>query len=322
MTSGVRFAAAHARMRALKSRLWTAFDRHLLVGSGVEPDGRPLAASPADAFTGLVRWYVTLMAVYPTSATLLRALFRRHEVENIKLLWRAAIRGRIPPAACWRPLEPISTLVYSPRLTMPQELVHQLEATPYGVIARALLRSHAADLPATEIGWDRWVWTTVVAEGRRLPSRERDAWHLIRALALEHDVELLRRGRAAGLDPDLVAKSTVVLSGECGLELLSAVAAWRPDDGALASVLPRALTRVASDARDWDDLVGALRAARRRQCRRAFVGWPYRLAPALAALLLREEQAYAAMRISAARALGARALAGLPLALAASALED
>jgi ATP synthase (C/AC39) subunit len=321
MTSGVRFGAAHARMHALKRQLWTPLDRHLVVGAGVEPDGRALAGTPAGVFPGLVRWYTTFIAIHPTAATLLRALFRRHDVENLKLLWRAAVRGRAPLAQCWRPLEPLGVVAFSARVSTPQELVHQLDATPYGEIARALMRSHAADLPATEIGLDRWVWNAIADARARLPAQERGAADLVRTLTMEHDVDLLRRGVSVGLQPDLVAKSTVVLSKECRIGLLSAAAAWRPEDGPLARVLPRPLTRVSPDAHGWDDVVRALRRARLRECRRAFVGWPFRLAPAVAALLLREEQAQAAMSIAAARAHGRRALDDLPLALAASALE-
>jgi hypothetical protein len=321
MTSGVRYGAAHARVHALKSRLWTPLDRQLVVGAGLEPDGRSVSGLPADVFPGLARWYVTLIAIYPSAAVLLHALFRRHEVENLKLLWRAANRGLAPEAASWRPLAPLGALPFPPRPQTPQDLVNQLDATAYGAIARALLRSHATDVPATEIGLDRWVWTAVIGAAARLPARESATTRLVRALAVEHDVELLRRGTAVGLEPDLVAKSTVVLSVETRVAALAAAAAWRPEDGALARALPRPLARVAPAARHWDDVVLALRTARLRECRRAFVGWPFRLAPGIAALLLREEQARAALSIAAARAPGRRALDTLPLALAASALE-
>lgn len=321
MTSGVRYAAAHARMHALKSRLWTRLDRPLVAGAGTQPDGRPLAGALADIYPPLVCWYRSFLDMYQHAAPLLTALFRRHEVENLKLLWRAAARGRVPPAQCWRPLEPLAVLAWPARVSTPEELVHQLEATPYGPTARALLRSHGADVPASEIGLDRWTWLAIVGAAARLPESERAAVDLVERLAMEHDVELLRRGTAAGLDPDLVAKSTVVLSGASRMGPLAAAAAWRPDDGPLSRVLPRPLSRVAPEAKDWDEVTRALRAARLRACRRAFVGWPFRLAPALAALVLREEQVHAAGSIAAARAPGRRPAGVLSLALAASLLE-
>lgn len=321
MTSAVRFGAANARMHALKSRLWTPLDRHLVAGAGVEPDGRPLRGAPGDVYPSLVRWYALFLTMYPSAAALLVALFRRHEAENLKVLWRAAARGRVAPPQCWRPLEPLGVLQWSPRVSTPDELVHRLATTAYGEIARALLRSHAADLPATEIGLDRWIWTGITREAARLPPAERSAADLIEALAIEHDVELLRRGTSVGLEADLVAKSTVVLSQTCRPGPLAAAAAWRAEDGALSRVLPPALSRRAGLAGDWDGVVRALRAARLRACRRAFAGWPFRLAPGLAALLLREEQARATTSIAAARVPGRGAAGGLELALAASALE-
>ena len=321
MTSGVRFGAAQARMHALKSRLWTPDDRQLVVRGGVAPDGRPISGAPADVFGGIVRWYVRLAAIYASGVPLLRALFRRHEAENVKLLWRAAMRGRPPAASCWRPLEPLASVSWTARVLTPHELVQHLDASPYGAIGRALLRSHAADLPAAEIGLDRWVWNAILDEIQRLPASERDAGALVRLLAVEHDVGVLRRGPSLGFEPDLVAKSTVVLSRECRLDRLTSAAAWRPDRGSLSRVLPRALTRIVADAATWDDVEHELRRARLRACRRAFVGWPFRLAPAIAALLLCEEQAHAAMSVAAARARGGAAVAHLPLALAASGLE-
>jgi hypothetical protein len=335
MTSAIRFAAAHARMHALKSQLWSPFDKPLVTSAGVTADGGTITGRPDDVYPGLVHWYAAYVTHYPSAAALFRALFRRHEVENVKLLWRAALRGRVPPAECWRPLAPLSVLTRSARTRTPQELVHELGDTPYGEIARTLLRSHATDLPATEIGLDRWVWATIVDEAVRLPTSEDAARRLVRALAIEHDTDLLRRGSAVGLEPDLVAKATVVLSRECRIGTLSAAAAWRDGEGPLGAVLPppllgalRAAREAASRTGDreptpgWDGVLRALRMARLRACRRAFVAWPFSLAPALAALVLREEQARAAMSIAAARAPGRRAPGRLPLALAASALES
>lgn len=321
MPSGVRFGAAQARMHALKGRLWTPFDGRLIVSAGVAPDGRPLSGRPADVFPGLARWYAVLLAAYPSGAELLHALFRRHEIENLKMLWRATARGRPPLRDCWRPLEPVGVLSFPVEPLTPTELVHRLEGTVYAAIARALLRSHAEDLAATEIGLDRWVWTSLLHEADRLPRREAAASKLVRRLCLEFDAEVLRRGVSLGLEPDLAAKSTVVLAHECRMTAVAAAAAWQPGDGPLSRVLPPALARTAGAASDWDEVVRALRSSRLKECRRAFVGWPFQIAPAVAALLLREEQARAEMSIAAVRRSPRAGSAGLALSLAASALE-
>jgi hypothetical protein len=227
-----------------------------------------------------------------------RALFRRHEAENLKLLWRAARRAQPPDALCWRPLDPLASLSLPERAETVAELVDRIAATPFAPIAGALARTdHPA---ATEIGLDRWVWTEIWAQARALPRREAAALALVRLLVLEHDVDLLRRAGAFGVAPDLIAKATVVLSGE------------RRGPGLLARL---------DAAAAWDGELLRLRRARLRACRRAFVGWPFQLAPAVAALLLREEQAFATLRIVAARRGLEAARDALPLALAAGLLE-
>jgi hypothetical protein len=321
MTSAVRYSRGHARMRALKSRLWTSLDRPMLLRAGVDPDGHTVSGAPEEVFPPLVRWYVTLIRAYPSARTVFLALLRLHEIENLKLLWRAAARERAVAVAYWRPLEPLATIGRGLAAATPHELVHRLSHTPYDVIARALLRSHAADLPATEIGLDRWALGALRDEALRLPAREDAARRLLLSVIRERDVDLLRRGTAFGLDADLIAKSTVVLSRECAAEALNAAAAWRPGAGPLWRVLPVSVVKAAGPAATWDDVMIGLRRARLRACLRAFVGWPFQLAPALAALLLREEQARAAISIAAARAGGSAGHAMLPLALAASLLE-
>jgi hypothetical protein len=321
VTSGVRFSAGYARVRALKSRLWTSLDRELVLRAGVEPDGRALSGDPDAVFPPLVRWYAIVLRMYPAARPLVTWMLRLHEIENLKLLWRAALRGRPPMRACWRPLEPLGTVTFESRASLPEALVHRLSRTPYGAIARTLLRSHAADLPAAEIGLDRWAWTGLFDEAAALPPREAAALRLVRLLILEHDLDLLRRGTSFGLAADLVAKSTVVLSREGRIATLARTASWRPGEGPLARVLPPAVLRLSAGAAGWDDVLRDVRQARLRACRRAFVGWPFELAPPVAVLMLRDAQSRAAMSLAAARGAGGEAHAVLPVALAASELE-
>lgn len=321
MTAAIRFSRGYVRTRMLKGRLWTALDRPMLLRVGIDPDGHAFSDAPRDVFPPLVRWYVVLMRAYPTARSIFSSLLRLHEIENLKLLWRAAVRGRPLAAESWRPLEPLAALTPDVRCGSAEELVDGLVRTPYGAIARALLRSHGADLPATEIGLDRWILSAVRDEALALPRRESGAAWLLLSIVRERDVDLLRRGRSFGLDADLVAKSTVVLSRESRVGALTGAARWQSSDGPLWRVLPPALMRLTGGAETWDAAVLQLRRARLRACRRAFIGWPYQLAPALAALLLREEQARAAMSIAAA-ARSAAGRATLPHALAAGLLGD
>lgn len=321
MTSGVRYSAGNARVRAMRGRLWTALDRGLLLRAGIDPDGRPLTGSFSELFPPLIQCYLTVMKTYPAVRPLATWMVRLHEIENVKLLWRSALRGRVPIASCCRPLQPLATVEFPDTALTPGDLVERLRHTPYGAIAQALRRSHATDSAAAEIGLDRWAWSALHHEARRLHPRESATQSLIRLLVIEHDLDLLRRGTAFGLDADLVAKATVLLATEYPSSALARLAAWIPGTGALAGALPPRLTRIVGGAADWDAAMQAVRRARLRECRRAFMIWPFQLAPAVALLLLREAQLHAAISLSAARTRGASAEKILPVALAASELE-
>jgi hypothetical protein len=272
-------------------------------------------------FPPLVRWYALVGRLYPAARPVVGWLFRLHEIENVKLLWRAALRGRPPIAACWRPLEPLGVVPFEGHPLTPDALVRLLDRTAYAGIARTLVRHHRADLPATEIGLDRWVWSGLNEEIARLPVAEARAAALLGLRVLEHDLDLLRRGAISGIDPDLVAKATVRLSSAYRPAALVAIALWRPEAGPLSRVLPGPIARLCGEPADWEAALYAVRRARLRACRRASVGWPFDLAPPIAALLLRDAQAQAAMSVAAARVAGADAAAALPLAFAASTLE-
>ena len=322
MTSAIRYARAHTRMRALKSRLWTAADRPLLLEAWTDPDGRPVSGDPGHVYPPLVRWYETLMGAAPDGRRALAALLRLHEAENLKLLWRAAFHRSDLVAGSWRPLEPLATISPADRAASVEELAERLASTPYGALARTLLRSHPHDLLAVEIGIDRWASAGLGDAARALPRGEAAAACLLLAVCRERDVTLLRRGaRSFGLAPDLVAKSTIVLSTECRIEALVRMAMWTPAAGPLAAVLPPPLLRMGGDVPDWPALEIALREHRRRACRRAFVQWPFQLAPLIAAVLLREGQGRLAIGLAAARRARAAARPALRPALAASAVE-
>jgi hypothetical protein len=307
VTAAIRFSRGYVRTRMLKARLWTALDRPMLLRGGIDPDGRPLKSAPADVYPPLVGWYVALMRAYPSARSVFRALLRLHEIENVKLLWRAAVRRRALATECWRPLEPLGVIAGDPWSGSPEDLIERLVHTPFGSITRALLRSGSVDLPAAELGLDRWALSGLLDETLALPGSEIAARRLLSSVIRERDLDVLRRGVSLGLDPDIVAKSTIVMSRETTIAVLTEAVRWEPTSGQLWRVLPPNVARITGEAADWDAALEALRRARLRACRRAFLDWPYQLAPAIAALLLREEQARATMSIAAA----ANAPAGL-----------
>jgi hypothetical protein len=170
-------------------------------------------------------------------------------------------------------------------------LVDVLRSTPYGEVAAAMLRAHADDLLAVELGLDRWTTRAIAHAADALDDREAAARSLALAIVTERDLEWLRRGpRAFGLSSDAVAGSLVSLPRDCPHEALRALAAWTADEGPIRRVLPRRLARLAPSVADWDGLLLAARRARRAACRRAFAGQPFCLAPALALLLFKEEE--------------------------------
>ena len=296
MTSAVRFSAGYARVRALKGRLWTSLDRALVLRAGVQ--ARRAAAQRRSAcwcFRDLMRWYAIVLRMYPAARPLVTWMLRLHEIENLKLLWRAALRGRPPIQACWRPLDPLGT-----RRVRAAGRAARATGPPPGADALRRDRADAAAQPSrglcrppksASIGGPGRACTT---KPLRLRPREAAARRLVRLLILEHDLDLLRRGTSFGLEADLVAKSTVVLSRERRIAGAGArgVVAARP-----TARSPGCCRRPCCGSRRRRRL--GRRPARRAAgaaaaCRRAFVGWPFELAPAIAALLLRDAQARAA----------------------------
>jgi hypothetical protein len=293
----VRFAYANARMRAMKNELWEpGYLARLRVAPAL------CVPPPTDAlleiYPPLVRWYVTLMDACAPARSVLMALFRRHEIENLKLLWRCAQRGRELPAHCWRPLAPLASLE-PVRAHSVAGLVEQLENTPYAHLAAETWRSHGADLAAAELALDRWVLSELHRGASALPDREAGARDLLFTLLRERDLDILRRGSDTyRLEPAFVVGLTTVLRKEHGFDELRALAVWQPSSGPLTAALPAALARQYGDVRDWDDLTTAVARSRAAACRRALMAWPFQVAPSIAALILREDQMRAWARLA------------------------
>jgi hypothetical protein len=183
----------------------------------------------------LLRVYSLAIRGYPGASSLFRALLQLHEIENVKLVWRAKARGMDRDAVghLWIDLTPLATFS------------GDVEGTPYAGIAKSIARAHGRDLAASELALDRWASQQVLGETRRLPRRESVTRRLLELVVRERDSEIVRRG-----------------------------AKWY------------GLTSIGGVAED----VLRLRRERLRLCHRAFVGSPFLLAPAVAVVLLAEEE--------------------------------
>jgi vacuolar-type H+-ATPase subunit C/Vma6 len=250
-TSRGSLAYAYARIRAAKSQLLARADAAPLF---IAPDAvamqRVLTALGLEhPQQRLVNIYQTALRGYSGAEPLLRALLGRHEIENLKLLWRLTAKrdhaGAI--SRLWLDLEPLATI---PRMeaTTPREIAERLGNTPYAEIAATAARVHGTDVGAAELALDRWTSQRLLDEVRRLPRRESMAQRLVELVVRERDAELVRRG-----------------AKWYGLTSMSGMAAG----------------------------VAAVRAERLRLCGRSFIGSPFRLAPAIAVILLAEEEARA-----------------------------
>ncbi|MGE5414621.1 MAG: V-type ATPase subunit [Syntrophomonadaceae bacterium] len=296
-------SGANARLRARKSRLRGPRELRLLVAAGslgaLAAALGAEAAREADAvgaalFSGLLDDYAALRRHYPRGAPLFSAVLRLHEVENLKLAWRAHSRAEAPAdwRRLWRPLGSLGTLslaAWSEAVSL-RDAAADAAGTPFGPVVAEVLRSRETDPKAAELDFDRDAWEAVALEARRLPAREKGAADLALALVRERDYDLLRRGAARNLTPEAAVAATVVLREEERLETLRSLAAWSPSDGPLSARLPPRLARRLPPVSDWDGLAAALSRRRRDQCLRALRLYPFRLAPPTAYLLLRREE--------------------------------
>jgi vacuolar-type H+-ATPase subunit C/Vma6 len=286
-------AYANARVRALKSQLLDADTLKRLRAAGADP---PDAENFHDRrFRHLSRSYDVVIRSYPSGERLCRALYRLHEIENIKLAWRAyvGVRAVAEWQSLWRPLGKLETVPLETcrdRTSLP-DFVHGLRPTPYGEIARSIVRAHANDPLAAELAFDRWASSEVAAAAEALAPAEAAARGLARSLVRERDLNLLRRGvRAYRLSVDAVLGGLVLLPGEMPRNELRRLAEWTGDSGGTLPRWPKAWLLPAPVPCDWDAVIVAVKRARRRACRQAFLGSPYCLAPPLALLLLQEEE--------------------------------
>jgi hypothetical protein len=280
-----RIGFANARIRALKSRLLTADIRR-----ATRPESRPAI--------DLITCYRVVLDSLPSARPLALALLARHEIENVKLLWRAVTRGRSIArwSPLWRSLAPLATfsLDAARECTSLTQLAALLRTTPFGQIADAMWRGHHDDLLAAELGFDRWMSRRLLDVTSSLDGSETIVRGLIESLVAEHDLSLLRRGVATyKLSPDALAGTLVLLPRLMSSERITSLATWTPGQVGFRGEWPRAWRVIVADADDWDAVSLRWRRARYHMCARAFLNQPFCLAPAVALLLLAEEQARA-----------------------------
>ncbi len=214
-------------------------------------------------FERLLVRYRAIIRCYPDAAPLVRTLLRFHEIENVKLVWRATLRAI--PAERWMPLwhdlDDLGELAaesFDGVHTL-YDIVERLHGTLYEHVAADIYSAHGSDLGAAELEFDHWASMQAVAEIESLDRSEGIARQIGEALVRQRDEEIVRRGVASyGLSPAVVEAQ-------------------------------RALPK----CRTWPDLQSL--------CRRAFRGQAMRLAPALAYAAMAERD-YSVARALAERA--------------------
>ena len=164
---------------------------------GPHDDG---CVSLALVYSRLVDDHLVMRRAYPEAHGTLAALLELHELENLKLLWRAAVRGIALPdwRGSWRPLGVLQTLAlewFSGSLTL-ASLTVALRTTPYGELAATTMQSHGQDVAAAELAIDRFGTHRLVRARERLPGAERSARRLLRAVIDRRDALIDERACA------------------------------------------------------------------------------------------------------------------------------
>lgn len=218
MSTSGDIAYAHARMRAWRSRLLRRPDvMPLLAANDAASHSRALAAIGAvtdgealeHALQRLLGIYRIAIRGYRDHALLFVALLRLHEVENLKLAWRAIARHVPDPRwhALWRPLGSLAAITLeqcAPAGSL-RDLVERLEKSPYGAIVATLFRAQGDDVTAFELGLDRWASEQLLAEAAKLPAAEALSRAIIETLVHRRDAQLQERGeRMYGLSRESV----------------------------------------------------------------------------------------------------------------------
>jgi hypothetical protein len=238
-------AFAYARVRAWRGRLLRRGDILHLLGREPPPAGD-------DSLAQLLEAYRLVIRSYPEQRECFRSLLRLHEVENIKLVWRAIVRGadRRRWSPLWLFLGDLATVELPSSITSLRDFVAGLAKTPYATIAQRVMLAHGTDLAAADLAFDRWAAADVLRASSPLAQLER---RLLETVVRERDAQLSVRGATLYGWSEAAVRSTSLLGKGKG------------------------------------DIL-AIRRERLRLCRRAFAGDPFTLAPPIALILLFEEQ--------------------------------
>lgn len=316
MSAPSALAYGYARARARKSRVIPAAvlvglvtaDQPALTIPGwrdVEDD-HDAAALASLLYARLIDDCVTMIRAYPAARRVLLALARLHELENVKLAWRAAL-GSIPPAEwrdCWRPMGALETIsrTVCEATSSPQHVARAFVGTPYEAIAKVVSSAHPGDLAAAEIAFDRWGSRELADATRALPEPEGAARDLLWRIVRERDTALMERAVGPlGLAPESAARMTTILAGELGAAGIRRFAEWSAESGAPMPLPPR-ITGSRSPVRTFAEVLSRMRASRRKACRRVFLGPPFCLAPPIALVLLREDEVRGLLSVAELRA--------------------
>jgi vacuolar-type H+-ATPase subunit C/Vma6 len=216
----------------------------------------------------LVDDHLVMRRAYPEAREALAALLQLHELENLKLAWRAAARGTTLAdwRGSWRPLGALQriSLEQFGGLSTSASLAAALKTTPYGKLA-VVMQAHGGDAAAAELAIDRFGTRTVASAHDRLAPSERSARALLRAVIDRRDVSIFER-----------ARTTLGLSAEAAAVMTE----WRPFQD-----------------RRIDSQPGI-----RALARRVLALEPFSLAVPLALVLMREEEVRRLLTLSEVRA--------------------
>ena len=217
--TAAHLAYANARLRARRTRVLRAdaILRFVVSESPAStiPGWRDLAPDDAGGavldvvFGRLMAEYAFAVRVSPEAAPVLLALVRLHEIENLKVVWRAIARGRAVDEwrSCWRPLGRLESIALEgcQRAASLRALADAVHGSPYGEIAAATLRAHAADVEAADLEFDRWALGQLRMAADRLDRREALARSLVQSVADERALlPAIRAGRALPAQLDVV----------------------------------------------------------------------------------------------------------------------